>query len=198
MRMACLGVHLSFICAVGMQSTFSIFAITPTIFPLKLREIWRRGDEFLSAVLGERLPASNAFRNATALYLHTAGIEGGYGFFAPNVPDNYKIVFELHYADGRTEYEIPRVSSAATGLRLSGLLDQIAETTYEPLRQMMVKILTYSVWQDHPDVTSVRAVFGVVTLPGPAEFAKGQKESYEFLYRYDFAVGKQDSEKEMP
>jgi hypothetical protein len=63
---------------------------------------------------------------------------------------------------------------------------------------MMVKILTYSVWQDHPDVTSVRAVFGVVTLPGPAEFAKGQKESYEFLYRYDFAVGKQDSEKEMP
>jgi hypothetical protein len=196
--MACLAIHLFLICAVGVRSTFSIFAITPTVFSPKLREVWRRGDELLSVALGERLPAPDPLRNGIALYLHTAGIEGGYGFFAPNVPDNYKLVFELHYADGRTEYEIPRVSSPATGLRLSGLLDEIAETTYEPLRQMMIKILTYSVWQDHPDVTSVRAVFGVATLPGPAEFAKGEKESYEFLYGYDFALRKLDSEKDVP
>jgi hypothetical protein len=196
--MACFAIHLFFICAVGARSTFDIFAVTPTIFPVKFREVWRRGDNCLSVALGERLPGSNPVRNAIALYLHTAGIEGGYGFFAPNVPNNYKLVFELHYADGRMEYEIPRVSSPATGLRLSGLLDEIAETNYEPLRQMMVKILTYSMWQDHPDVTSVRAVFGVAILPGPAEFAKGEKESYEFLYGYDFALRKPDSAKEVP
>jgi hypothetical protein len=132
------------------------------------------------------------------VYLHCAGIETGYGFFAPNVPNNYKLVFELHYPDGRTEYEIPRVSSATTGLRLSGLLDRIADSTYEPLRQMMVKILTYAVWQDHPEATSIRAVFGMADLPAPDDFAKGEKESYELLYTYDFTFRKAGSKQGPP
>ena len=45
-----------------------------------------------------------------------AGIETGYGYFAPNVPGGYRLVFELHYPDGRVEYELPSVSSAAAGL----------------------------------------------------------------------------------
>jgi hypothetical protein len=52
-------------------------------------------------------------RNGITVYLHSAGIEAGYGFFAPNVPPNYKLVFELHYPDGRIDYEIPTVNSAA-------------------------------------------------------------------------------------
>jgi hypothetical protein len=196
--MACLGLHLFFIFSVCVRDTFSIFATTPTIFSPKLAKYWRGGEQSVSAALGQQLAASNPVRNAIAVYLHGAGIEAGYGFFAPNVPNNYKLVFELHYADGRMEYEIPRVSSRATGLRLSGLLDQIADTGYEPLRQMMVKILTYSVWQDHPNATSIRAVFGIANLPTPGDFAKGQKESYELLYAYDFTFPKADSNQEAP
>ena len=35
------------------------------------------------------------------------------------------------------------VSGKATGLRLATLLDVMAETEYEPLRSMMVKMLAY-------------------------------------------------------
>ncbi len=120
-------------------------------------------------------------------YLHGAGIEGGYGFFAPNVPNSYKVVFEVHYEDGRVEYELPQVSDPATGLRLASLLDYIGHTRYAALRELMVKMLAYSVWREHPDAKMIRAVIGFVIQPTAPEFAHGKKESYEFLYAYDFS-----------
>src|SRR5262249_13186090 len=97
-----------------------------------------------------------------------------------------KIVFELHYADGRVEYDLPRVSDAASGVRLATLLDQIERATYDPLREVMIKMLAYSVWQEHPDATVVRAVFGYVALPTIDQVKNGDTESYHFLYAYEF------------
>jgi hypothetical protein len=94
-------------------------------------------------------------------------------------------VFELHYPDGHTEFELPTVNGKATGLRLATLLDVMAETEYEPLRSMMVKMLAYSVWQEHSEAREVRAVFGYVDLPTPSEFRQGKKESYHPLFAYD-------------
>jgi hypothetical protein len=118
-------------------------------------------------------------------YLNTTGIDAGYSYFAPNVPNSYKIVFELHYPDGHTEFELPTVSGRATGLRLATLLDVMAETEYEPLRSMMIKMLAYSVWQEHSEALNVRAVFGYVDLPTPSEFRQGRKQSYHALFAYD-------------
>lgn len=137
--------------------------------------------------LGHDLSPTNPLRQILWAYLNTAGIEAGYSYFAPNVPDNYKIVFELQYPDGHTEFELPEVSGRATGLRLSTLLDVVAETEYEPLRAMMVKMMAYAVWQEHPEVVKVRAVVGDVDLPTPSEFQQGQRESYHFLFGYDFS-----------
>ena len=178
--------------AVCLRDTFSIFATSPTVLPGQANEFWQRGEEAAATVLGQRLDYSNWLRNAITVYLHTSGIEAGYGFFAPNVPANYKLVFELHYPDGRSEYEIPRVSNAATGIRFAGLLDQLAEIGYPPLRETMIKILAYSAWQEHPDANIVRAYLGRARLPTPAEFARGDKGSYELLSAYDFTFrGKQ-------
>jgi len=94
-------------------------------------------------------------------------------------------VFELEYPDGHTELELPQVGGKATGLRLATLLDFIAETEYEPLRAMMVKMLAYAVWQEHSEAVKARAVFGYVDLPTPAEFKHGKKESYHTLFAYD-------------
>jgi hypothetical protein len=171
---------------VCLRDAFSIFARSPTVFPRSFESYWRIGETVTSTVVGQRLAASNPVRNGIAVYLHSAGIEAGYGYFAPNVPDVRVLFFELHYPDGRVEYDLPRVSSAATGLRLEGLLDQIAEIEYAPLRETMVKVLTYSNWRDHPDATMIRAVLANVAFPGPSEFEKGQKESYVPLYAYDF------------
>jgi hypothetical protein len=184
--MAFLGFQLFLIVTVCLRDTFSIFATTPTVFPAKANKFWRHGEQAAATVLGQRLDYSNWLRNGITVYLHSAGIEAGYGFFAPNVPANYKLVFELHYPDGRTEYEIPHVSSAATGIRFAGLLDQLAELGYAPLRETMMKIVAYSVWQEHPDASTIRAYLGRARLPTPAEFARGDKGSYELLSAYDF------------
>ncbi len=193
MRIAFLALHFSFILSVCLRDTFCLLAESATFFPRSLDGYWRAGEEITSIPLGERLSVDSPIRQGVAGYLRGAGIEAGYGYFAPNVPDNYKIVFELRYADGRVDYDLPWVSGAEIGSRLSTLLDTIAEETYEPLRAMFVKMLAYSIWQDHQDAMSIRAVVGYVELPTPDEFQRGQKESYHALFAYDFDFSKAKS-----
>jgi hypothetical protein len=192
-RVAFFSLHFSFILLVCLRDTFSAFAESATFFPRFFDRYWRAGETITSIPLGEKLSVHNSIRQGMAAYLQGAGIDAGYGYFAPNVPSNCKIVFELRYADGRTEYELPSVGGAATGLRLSSLVDRIAQETYEPLRAMFVKMLAYSIWQDHQDATGIRAVAGYVELPAPDEFERGQKESYHALFAYDFDFSKAKS-----
>jgi hypothetical protein len=128
--------------------------------------------------------------------MHIAGIETGYSYFAPNVPGSYKLVFELHYPDGRVEYELPSVGSAAAGLRVAGLLDKIGRTPYDALREILVKMLAQSIWRKHPEVKTIRAVLGSSRLPSVKEFEQGKRESYQFLYAYDFSLREEPREPE--
>jgi hypothetical protein len=50
----------------------------------------------------------------------------------------------------------------------------------------MVKMMAYSIWQEHPDATLIRPALGLVLLPTPREFQQGMKEEYEFMHAYDF------------
>ena len=160
----------------------------PTILPVSFKNSSQKAQTALSAGLGQNLAASNLVRETLNTYVQLAGIETGYGYFAPNVPGGYALVFELHDRDGRVEYELPSVRSAAAGLRIAGLLDSIGRTRYEALRETLVKTLAQSVWHDHPEVESVRAIVGSIRLPTAREFKEGKRESYEFLYAYDFSL----------
>jgi hypothetical protein len=192
-RVAFFAVYLFLIVLVCLRDTFFVLAESTTFFPRSIDRYWRAGQTIASIPLGETLSLANPIRQGIAAFLQSGGIQAGYGYFAPNVPNNYKIVFEVHYADGRIEYELPRVGTAATGLRLTSLLDRIVEESYEPLRAMFVKMLAYSIWQDHQDARSIRAVVGYVELPTPDEFERGQKESYHGLFAYDFDFSKAKS-----
>jgi hypothetical protein len=190
--------HFLLIITVSCRDTLWLLARGLTIFPSSFNSYSEKAETLASAVLCQHLPESNPVRQALATYLHAAGIETGYGYFAPNVPGSYKLVFELHYPDGRVEYELPRVSSAAVGLRVAGLLDKMGGPRYDPLRETMVKMLAYSVWQEHPAATTISAVFGTIKLPTIAEFERGEKESYEFLYSYDFSRTDKTTEPKSP
>ena len=158
----------------------------PTVLPVLFKNFSKKAETALSTRIGQKLPASNPVREALNTYVQLAGIEIGYGYFAPNVPGGYRLVFELHYPDGGVEYELPSVSSAAAGLRIAGLLDSIGRTPYDALREILVKTLAQAIWREHPDVESVRAILGSIRLPTAREFTEGKRESYEFLYAYDF------------
>jgi hypothetical protein len=170
------------------RDTLRVAAEGPTILPISFKNFSQKAQAVISVALGQKLPRANPVREALAGYAHAAGIEAGYGYFAPNVPGGYALVFELHYPDGRIEYELPSVRSAAAGLRIAGLLDNIGRTPHDELREILVKTLAQSIWQEHPEVQSVRAILGAVRLPSVREFEQGKRESYEFLYAYDFSL----------
>jgi hypothetical protein len=100
-------------------------------------------------------------------------------------------VFELRYSNGRVEYELPSVRTAAAGSRIGGLLENIGRTPSDAMREVLVKSLAQSIFQEHPDVESVQAILGSVILPSVREFESGKGESYEFLYAYDFSLTKE-------
>lgn len=125
-------------------------------------------------------------RQTAAAYLHLAGIESGYGFFAPNIAGQCKLVFELHYPDGHTESSVPAVSSASSGLRVATLLDKIGRPQYDALREPIIKMFTQAVWREHRDATTIRAVFGAIVLPTVDEYEHGIGPSNEFLYSYEY------------
>lgn len=182
------GLHIYLLCAIGVRDTCSIFSKTSTVFPSRLAPSWQRAERIASAATGQKFATTNPVRNAAAFYLHAAGIETGYGFFAPNVPGSYRLVFQVQYPDGHTEGDLPRVSSAGAGFRLAGLLDEIADTDSEALRRGLLKVLAFSAWQDHPTAIHVRAILGVAHLPMPIDFERGVGEVDEFLYAYDFTL----------
>jgi hypothetical protein len=196
--LAWVGLHFLLIITVSGCDIVWLAAHKLTILPSSFRIAAGKLEPIAAGALGEKLSASNPIRRALLTYLHIAGIEGGYGYFAPNVPSGYKLVFELHYPDGRVEYELPGVNSAAAGLRIASLLDEIGRTRYDPLREYMVKTLTASVWREHPGVKTVRAVFGSLNLPSAAEFERGKRESYDFLYAYDFSPSEEAAKAETP
>jgi len=135
-----------------------------------------------------RAQASSLSDQISVAYEHGAGIEAGYGFFAPAVPSASKLVFEIFY-DGRAEYELPIVNNAAAGLRLSSFLDQLAHIEYDPLRELIMRMLAYGVWERHPTAQKIRAVVGFVRVCPPSHARSEDAADYQFQYAYDFSFG---------
>ena len=186
--MAWLALQLLLIVSFAVLNTLRSIAEGPTIFPPSLKGCSEKAEGILSAALGQHLAASNPYREALATYVNLVGIEAGYGYFGPNVPGTYKLTFALHYPDGHIEYELPQVSSAAAGLRVSRLLDEIGQTKYDALREILVRMLVQSVWREHPDVKTVHAIFESIRLPSLNEFEHGKRKSHQVLYTYEFTL----------
>ena len=178
-------VHFLLISMIGLRDIVTFVARGYTWLPGPPKAVAQRVETALTNGL-ERLRTSDPLSEATVTYVHLAGIESGYAFFAPNVPDNYKLVFELHYPDGRIEYDLPHASNASAGFRLATLVDNIGRTDSDDLREVMVKMMAYSAWQAHPEAAMIRAVIGFANLPTASEFARGVRESDKFLYAYEF------------
>jgi len=156
---------------------------------------YARNVELVAAwFLGKQAAAHSTIRRGIATYLHAAGIQAGYSFFAPNIPGDHKLTFELYYQDGRVESVPPHVSGRAAALRLDSLLGRLADQRYEPIREVVVKMLALSVWRDRPDVKKIRAMFGVVSPPGIDDFEQGKGESFQPLFSYDFSLREKEEQ----
>jgi hypothetical protein len=182
------GVHFLLITAVCFAGLFSLIAEGATVLPSALEPYAHRAEDAVAWLLGKQETASSLFRRSISTYLHAAGMQAGYTFFAPNVPNYHRLTLELSYEDGRVEYESPRVRSKAAALRLDSLLDRLAEERYEPVREVLVKRLAFSVWREHPDVKKIRTTFGSVNPPDINEFEQGKTEIFQPMFSFDFSL----------
>jgi hypothetical protein len=182
------GAHFFLITAVCFSGAFSLIAAGSTILPSALDKYARKAELVAAWPLGKQAGASSPIRRGIATYLHAAGIQAGYTFFAPNIPGYHKLTFELYYEDGRVEYESPHVRGKAAALRLASLLDRLPESRYEPLREVVAKMLALSVWREHPDVKRIRAIFGSVNSQSITDFEHGKAESFQPMFSYDFSL----------
>jgi len=187
-------VHFFLITAVCFAGIFSLVAEGATLLPSTLDKYARKAELIAAFVLGKEAGASSPVRRDIATYLHAAGIQAGYTFFAPNIPGHHKLTFELYHEDGRVEYESPHVSGKAAALRLDSLLDRLADKRYEPLREVVVKMLALSVWRERPDVKKIRATFGTVNPPGITEFEHAKAELFQPMFSYDFSLREQEKQ----
>jgi hypothetical protein len=176
--------HLSLIGAVSLRELAWLVANDLTIAPPRWREPSQKLEDLTIGAMGEELPPKNFYHAAVATYLSFAGIQGGYGFFAPNVSDPYRLSFEFQFADGRVEHALPKVSSEEGALRLAGLLDEIGRTQIDVLRQALVKLLTIEAWSEHQDAITVRAVFSSTKVSPPPDL--GEQPAEHILYTYQF------------
>jgi hypothetical protein len=187
-------VHFSLITAVCFAGIFSLIAEGTTMLPSGLDKYARAGELIAAFVLGKEATASSPVRQGIATYLHAAGVQAGYSFFAPNIPGYHKLSLELYHGDGRVEYESPHVTGKAAALRLDSLLDRLADKRYEPLREVVVKMLALSVWRERPDVKKIRATFGTVSPPDISDFEHGKAESFQPMFSYDFSLREEEKQ----
>jgi len=187
------GVHFFLITAVCFAGLASLVAEGATILPPALDASARKAELLAAWLLGKQAAASSPVRRSIATYLHAAGIQSGYTFFAPNIPGYHKLIFELNYQDGRVEYESPHFSGKAAALRLDSLLARLGDNRYEPLREVVVKMLALSIWRERPDVKEIRATFGSVNPPSISDFEHGKGELFQPMFSYDFSL--RDEEK---
>src|SRR5882724_4241261 len=188
------GVHFFLITAVCFAGIFSLIAQGLTILPSVLNRFARKGELAAATVLGKEAAPSSPVRRGIATYLHAAGIQAGYTFFAPNIPSYHKLILELYYSDGRVEYDSPHVSGKAAALRLDSLLDRLADPRYEPLREVVVKMLAFSVWRERSDVEKIRAIFGSVNPPDITDFEHGKKELFQPMFSFDFSLRNEENQ----
>ena len=188
------GIHFFLITAVCLAGVFSLVAEGATILPSSIEKYARKAVIATAWLLGKQASSSNRVKQVIATYLHAAGIQAGYTFFAPNVPSHHRLTLEFFYEDGHVEYESPRVRSKAAALRLDSLLDKLPEERYEPIREVILKMLALSVWREHPDVKRVRATFEAVHLPSITEFEHGKAETHEPMFSFDFSLRGQEQQ----
>lgn len=188
-RIGWLSVHLFLVALVCIHETAWLVGKHLTVIPGVSSHFWSEVDEISATLTGANLPSDNAFRQLINTYTNAAGIEVGYGYFAPNVSETHALVFEFRYPDGHLDYEAPLVGSHEGELRLTSLIEQIGRTDTDPWRNELIRRLAHSAWQRHPHAVSIRAFFGSVTPPTLSAYKSGKNERvFTCQYVYDFTL----------
>lgn len=179
--------HGFFVLAVATREALWLVARGHTALPSAVEQFCGSAESLVNVSLGGSLSSRNPAAHLIRGYLHGAGIEAGYSYFAPNLSGGYSLFFEIDLPGGRIEYDSFRGDNRESELRLATLLDQVGNARSAAVRDTIIELLARRVWQHYPDALRVKAVLAGTNLPTPAEFKEGQRQTYEFLYAREFS-----------
>ncbi len=188
--------HLSIIFAICCRDTFTVLSAGQVLWPDAWTRYSSKAQRTSEVLLLRSLVRENPVRQGLFAYLNMAGIENGYGFFAPRVPDAYQLRFELHYKDGSVGSEQLPGDAGVSALRVDSLLDVIGRADDAVVREGIIQLLADRIWEEHGNLERVRVFFETVSSPPWRDFAKGAQNSIEILYTYD--VGSETVEAAAP
>jgi hypothetical protein len=181
-----LALHFGAITLVSLRELTWLVANDLTMAPARWSSPAQGLEDFSVAALAENLDSGNSCHQAIATYLNLAGIQGAYGYFAPNVSDSYRLVFEFKFPDGHVEQGVPHVRSKESAVRLAGMLDEISRTRIDVLREALVKLLAEEESQNYPDAIALRATFRSTAVAPVGRLDADTPE--QILHTYEFAL----------
>jgi hypothetical protein len=126
------------------------------------------------------------FGRATRPYAHIAGIESGYGFFAPNVPPAYRLAIVIERPQGVMSEKVLSSENIEINLRLTTLVDYIARTQLEPVRQLLIQRLTFPLSSD-AGALKVYIVVSRLQSPSLQEYVAGARGTWMTQYEYEWS-----------
>jgi hypothetical protein len=179
-------VHASLVVGGATREIAWLVARGYTALPPAVTNFSAATESLLNHVLGAKLTSDNPGAHLLRGYLHGAGIEAGYSYFAPNLSGGYKLVFEIELPDGRIEHDSFDAESREGKMRLASFLDQLAKSPSPAMRDAMMKLLVRGVWRHYPDAVRVKAFLAGANLPTPGEYKAGKRTSYDLEYTAQF------------
>jgi hypothetical protein len=171
--------------AVSLVQTAQLIVASKTVVPTGTVKALKKLGLVSEASFGSRFTRSGPVRQSLVTYLACAGADGGYGYFAPNVPPTYELSYELRYSDGRSEVRIARSSNTALGLRIASLLEQVGGISSLTLREHVLKKFATVFLRQHPDVEKMRVSLWQVTPPTIEQYTQGKRHYPTVLCTYD-------------
>ena len=110
--------HALLLLAVATRDLFWLIGRGATVLPPATQRFGEAAESLLEGIVDPRVEKLKPIAAVIPGYLHLAGIESGYSYFAPNVGDTYKLVFEFRYPDGHAEYDSFAPENRESALRL--------------------------------------------------------------------------------
>jgi hypothetical protein len=177
LQLACcvafIAVHSWALLGVSVRDTLWLLANSRTVLPR-----WRPG-------LSVTAPPS--LQQLALVYLHSAGIERGYGFFAPNVPHRFDLAFDIYFPDGSVTHLSPNFAAGEDKLRWASATDYLGRLSSDQVREVLLKLIALSVHHQYPAAERMRVTLSKVRPPTVAEFRAGKRPVDEPAFTYEFA-----------
>lgn len=178
-------VHLALLVGVSARDTLRLIDRGATIFSPSSA---KTSDDSKLSAAGDGVKR-RALQIIVRTYRHVAGIEAGFGFFAPNVPHGFRLRIAITGEDGELARGVLEPHRGETDLRTATLLDTMGRTAPGVIRETMFRLLATSLFEEHPEATALQFAVDVVKVPGAEELRRGAARSYIEAYSYDFRRG---------